>query len=162
MIVGTHFVWIFIYNKNIYKFPFSVFLLYLYYNFSFVIKLNNCSCILHTKLSKNDAYIFETFDNVDLNIDCWIEYLILISIFSQSRDEWSWQTDRRTTKWFYSGFFSFWGQSWRRKWGTECLHTRFALPTLLCAGYCVKLINLFWFFIFSFKETLKIKKINKK
>ena len=25
------------------------------------------------------------------------------------------------------------------KWGTECLNTRFPLPTLLCAGYCVKL-----------------------
>ena len=22
-----------------------------------------------------------------------------------------------------------------RKWGTECLNTRFPLPTLLCAGY---------------------------
>ena len=27
-----------------------------------------------------------------------------------------------------------------RKWGTECLKTRFPLPTLLCAGYSVKLI----------------------
>ena len=27
-----------------------------------------------------------------------------------------------------------------RKWGTECLNTRFPLPTLLCAGYSVKLI----------------------
>ena len=26
------------------------------------------------------------------------------------------------------------------KWGTECLNTRFPLPTLLCAGYSVKLI----------------------
>ena len=26
-----------------------------------------------------------------------------------------------------------------RKWGTECLNTRFPLPTLLCAGYSVKL-----------------------
>ena len=26
------------------------------------------------------------------------------------------------------------------KWGTECLNTRFSLPTLLCAGYSVKLI----------------------
>ena len=25
------------------------------------------------------------------------------------------------------------------KWGTECLNTRFPLPTLLCAGYSVKL-----------------------
>ena len=27
-----------------------------------------------------------------------------------------------------------------RKWGTECLNTRFPLPTLLCAGYSMKLI----------------------
>ena len=27
-----------------------------------------------------------------------------------------------------------------RKWGTECLNIRFPLPTLLCAGYSVKLI----------------------
>ena len=26
------------------------------------------------------------------------------------------------------------------KWGTECLNTRFPLPTPLCAGYSVKLI----------------------
>ena len=26
-----------------------------------------------------------------------------------------------------------------RKWGTECLNTRFPLPTMLCAGYSVKL-----------------------
>ena len=26
------------------------------------------------------------------------------------------------------------------KWGTECLNTWFPLPTLLCAGYSVKLI----------------------
>ena len=26
------------------------------------------------------------------------------------------------------------------KWATECLNTRFTLPTLLCAGYSVKLI----------------------
>ena len=26
------------------------------------------------------------------------------------------------------------------KWGTVCLKTRFPLPTLLCAGYSVKLI----------------------
>ena len=25
------------------------------------------------------------------------------------------------------------------KWGKECLYTRFPLPTLLCAGYSVKL-----------------------
>ena len=29
------------------------------------------------------------------------------------------------------------------KWGTECLNTRFPLPTLLCAGYSVKLILIF-------------------
>ena len=27
-----------------------------------------------------------------------------------------------------------------RKWGTECLNIRFPLPTLLCAGYSVKLV----------------------
>ena len=27
-----------------------------------------------------------------------------------------------------------------RKWGTECLNTKCPLPTLLCAGYSVKLI----------------------
>ena len=32
-----------------------------------------------------------------------------------------------------------------RMWGTECLNTRFPLPTLLCAGYSVKLIYLFIF-----------------
>ena len=26
-----------------------------------------------------------------------------------------------------------------RMWGTECLNNRFPLPTLLCAGYSVKL-----------------------
>ena len=31
-----------------------------------------------------------------------------------------------------------------RKWGTECLNTRFPLPTLRCAGYRVKLIFFFW------------------
>ena len=28
------------------------------------------------------------------------------------------------------------------KWGTECLNTRFPLPTLLCAAYSVKLKTL--------------------
>ena len=28
-----------------------------------------------------------------------------------------------------------------REWGTECLNTRFPLPTLLCPGYSVKLMN---------------------
>ena len=32
-----------------------------------------------------------------------------------------------------------------RKWETECLNTRFPLPTLLGAGYSVKLIYLFLF-----------------
>ena len=32
------------------------------------------------------------------------------------------------------------------KWRTEYLNTRFPLPTLLCAGYSVKLIYLFNFF----------------
>ena len=31
-----------------------------------------------------------------------------------------------------------------RKWGTECLNTRFPLPTLLCAGYSVKLILIYF------------------
>ena len=29
-----------------------------------------------------------------------------------------------------------------RKWGTECLNTRFPLPNLLCAGHSVKLIKI--------------------
>ena len=29
---------------------------------------------------------------------------------------------------------------WGPKWGTECLITIFPLPTILCAGYNVKLI----------------------
>ena len=33
-----------------------------------------------------------------------------------------------------------------RKWGTECFNTRFPLPTLLCAGYSVKPIYLFFYF----------------
>ena len=37
-----------------------------------------------------------------------------------------------------------------RKWGTECLNTRFPLPTLLRAGYSVKLILILFFsFFFS-------------
>ena len=38
-----------------------------------------------------------------------------------------------------------------RKWGTECLNTRFPLPTLLCAGYSVKLILIYFFNIFRLK-----------
>ena len=34
-----------------------------------------------------------------------------------------------------------------RKWRTECVNTRFPLPTLLCAGYSVKLIFFFIIFI---------------
>ena len=39
-----------------------------------------------------------------------------------------------------------------RKWGTECLNTGFPLPTLLCAGYSVKLIYLFYFDIRVMKQ----------
>ena len=35
------------------------------------------------------------------------------------------------------------------KWGTECLNTRFPLPTLLCAGYSVKL----FFLLYSYTIT---------
>ena len=28
------------------------------------------------------------------------------------------------------------------EWGTECLNIRFPLPTLMCAGYSVKLLKL--------------------
>ena len=39
-----------------------------------------------------------------------------------------------------------------RKWGTECLNTRFPLPTLLSAGYSVKLIYVIFIFnIFNIK-----------
>ena len=30
------------------------------------------------------------------------------------------------------------------KWGTECFNTRFSLPTLLCAGYDVKIIYILY------------------
>ena len=40
-----------------------------------------------------------------------------------------------------------------RKWGTECLNTRFPLHTLLYAGYSVKLIYLFFNFIHSISIT---------
>ena len=33
------------------------------------------------------------------------------------------------------------------KWGTECLNTTFPLPTLLCAGYNVKLILKYFIFL---------------
>ena len=33
------------------------------------------------------------------------------------------------------------------KWGTECLNTRFPLPTLLCAEYSVKLIFYLFYFL---------------
>ena len=41
-----------------------------------------------------------------------------------------------------------------RKWGTECLNTRFPLPTLLCAGHSVKLIYLFILFYYSCQSIL--------
>ena len=40
------------------------------------------------------------------------------------------------------------------KWGTECLKTRFPLPTLLCAGYSVKLKNVYLHEIL--KNSLKV------
>ena len=36
-----------------------------------------------------------------------------------------------------------------RKWGTECLNTSLPLPTLLCAGYSVKLIYFMEFIIWN-------------
>ena len=39
------------------------------------------------------------------------------------------------------------------KWGTKCLNTRFSLPTLLYAGYSVKL-NLFYILIIRYNETV--------
>ena len=33
-----------------------------------------------------------------------------------------------------------------RKWGSECLNTRFPLPTLQCAGYSVKMIYFYLFY----------------
>ena len=38
------------------------------------------------------------------------------------------------------------------KWGMECLNTRFPLPTLLCAGYSVKLKNKTYTFILYYKS----------
>ena len=38
-------------------------------------------------------------------------------------------------KYLFTFIFSFLGE----KWGTECLNTKFPLPTVLCAGYSVKL-----------------------
>ena len=40
-----------------------------------------------------------------------------------------------------------------RKWGTEYLNTRFPLPTLLCAGYSVKLIYIYFLKILFRKHT---------
>ena len=39
------------------------------------------------------------------------------------------------------------------RWGTECLNTRFPLPTLLCAGYSVKLLFIN-FYVFEKKNFL--------
>ena len=36
-----------------------------------------------------------------------------------------------------------------RRWGTECLNTRFPLHTLHCTGYSVKLIKKSLFFVFT-------------
>ena len=43
-----------------------------------------------------------------------------------------------------------------RKWGTECLNARFPLPTLLCAGYSVKLIYIFYCFRYLHSGNLTI------
>ena len=45
-----------------------------------------------------------------------------------------------------------------RKQGTECLNTRFPLPTPLCAGYSVKLIYLIYF-DFKIYEKVNIKSV---
>ena len=49
-----------------------------------------------------------------------------------------------------------------RKWATECLNTRLPLPTLLCAGYSVKLIDWLtdvWFIIHGKHLGLKLEKL---
>ena len=48
-----------------------------------------------------------------------------------------------------------------RKWGTVCLNTRFPLPTLLYAGYNVKLIY-FIFLYFVYKCLPSVSGINDK
>ena len=50
-------------------------------------------------------------------------------------------------------------------WETECLNTRFPLPTLLCAGYSVKLINfifLTYYFIGYNRDRLTLLNIHSK
>ena len=47
-----------------------------------------------------------------------------------------------------------------RKWGTECLNTRFPLPTLQCAGYNVKLI-FYYYILKNTKKTIFFKSIKK-
>ena len=44
-----------------------------------------------------------------------------------------------------------------REWGTECLNTRFPLPTLLRAGYSV---NLIWFLFFNYFLMQNVSIIN--
>ena len=41
-----------------------------------------------------------------------------------------------------------------RKWATECFNTRFPLPTLLCAGYSVKLF--FYYLTLSTNERVAL------
>ena len=48
-----------------------------------------------------------------------------------------------------------------RKWRTECLNTRFPLPTLLCAGYSVKLIFNFEYSIDICLKNITIQQKNK-
>ena len=49
-----------------------------------------------------------------------------------------------------------------RKWGTECLSTKFPLPTLLCAGYSIKLILIITLLITYSVECLSGKKPDKR
>ena len=37
-----------------------------------------------------------------------------------------------------------------RNWGTECLNTKFPVPTMLCAGYSVKLILIYFLCLGTF------------
>ena len=45
------------------------------------------------------------------------------------------------------------------KWETECLKTRFSLPTLMCAGYRVKLIITIIKHIFQLKLELTLEEM---
>ena len=63
--------------------------------------------------------------------------------------DWLWvRTPLKELKYLFTFTFSFLCSgveanavlSSTRRWGTECLNTRFPLPTLLCARYSVKLI----------------------